>query len=82
VNKGFIVQVVEERGKQHQVILCKFDLMDKNFKAVYKELYDIEIIVTHQEDIQINPMEATKPTQESKGTSFNPILIDEDPEQQ
>jgi hypothetical protein len=72
---------VEEKGQQQQTILHELDLMDKNFEAVCKVAYDIDIIVIDPEDIKHNPRVAVEPAPESKGTPSKPILIDEDPKE-
>jgi hypothetical protein len=50
LNKAFIAQVVEERGHQQQGIQWKLDLLEKKFKVVCKEVYDINIIVSDNVD--------------------------------
>jgi hypothetical protein len=63
LNKYFIAQVVEERGQQQQAILHKLDLWIKNLiEALYRVVYNIDIIMIDPKDVKTNPLEAIEPT--------------------
>jgi hypothetical protein len=68
---------VEDMGQQQQAILHKLDLMDKKFEAVYREIYDINIIVKDPKDANINLFEVVEHALEFEGTPSNNILSDE-----
>jgi hypothetical protein len=45
LNKGFIDNVVEEKGNQYQTILHKLSVMEKKFDAPWIEVFSIKIAV-------------------------------------
>jgi hypothetical protein len=78
MNKAFIDYIVEEKVIQQEAILHKLSVMNQKFDALYKEVFNIEIMINNQVDSLGHFMETNDHFPTSKGTPTNPIELEKD----